>query len=197
MTDNGDGTYSYTYSMNIDGTITVLVYQERYVYGTLYPSYDFTGSPESRTYSSLYIDWSTGIIVGGIREYFTAYLYATLIPPYTETYNIFIDHNDDIRFYIDNSLVYQSWTTFSSSGSFNINLNANQRYDVYIEFRQDFGSAYIYVYWSSPHISQVAIPASAFTEKNGIGMSQYDVTVTCPPGYTGENPASPALCITE
>lgn len=44
MTDNSDGTYDYSYSVNLNGKVTVFVYEVTGVVGYYYGTVDWTGS---------------------------------------------------------------------------------------------------------------------------------------------------------
>lgn len=53
MTDNGDGTYDYSYYVDLDGVVTVFVYQEGSIFATYYDELLFAGNVYTQYISNL------------------------------------------------------------------------------------------------------------------------------------------------
>ena len=93
MVDNGNGSYSYTYSVLLDGAVTVLIQlvTTGNVFGEYYPNNSWSGSVSKANYTSkLDMDWGAGDIIPGDNDNVSAYFFTWLKPPTTETY---IDKN--------------------------------------------------------------------------------------------------------
>ena len=92
-------------------------------------------------------------------------------------------------YYINRNFINGLW-----SDSFSIQLTANTYYDIEYDGYNGPAAFSVYLYWSSPSISKVAIPSSAFVVPEIIGSSPIQVTVVCPTGYTGDDASSPYAC---
>lgn len=105
MTDNNDGTYSFSYSVLLDGTVTVVVQllTGGGVYSEWFDSTDWSGTPaRTATYASLNINGgSTYNFVNGRGTAFTANFYTKLKPPTTESYKFYLLNDDGARFQLN------------------------------------------------------------------------------------------------
>lgn len=108
MTDNSDGTYSYSYSLSLDGVVTVFVYKESYIIGTYYDSLGLTGATNIIELA----DFSNPISV----MYFPDNSIATASAEFTfnlvvteaNTYTISASFNDAFNLTIGNKLNFTS-----------------------------------------------------------------------------------------
>ena len=96
MTDVGDGTYTYSFSVQIDGALTMIIklVDASGVYATWYPNTSFSEPNEKINitaniyFSDHGINW---VSLPNGDDYFTAIFYFTLKPPTTDTCFILSD----------------------------------------------------------------------------------------------------------
>ena len=115
MIDNGDGTYSYSYTLTNDGAITIIVKLSsgNGIYSEWYPNTSYS-PPTQKVNISTNLDYSApggagwvDLPISGFSG-FTAYMYSTIFPPTTETYtfNLWIDDGGSNLMY--NFVIYYS-----------------------------------------------------------------------------------------
>jgi hypothetical protein len=97
MTDHGNGNYSYSYTVNNDGmlTIAVLLMQQNTILVEYYPNYSLSGSPTATfIIPSINHNWGSGSIFGlgfdNVSLKFISYFRA----PVTGTYTFYLDSDD-------------------------------------------------------------------------------------------------------
>ena len=93
MTDNGDGTYYFDYSVPLDGAVTIVVQllTAGNVYGEWFANTDCSGSPGLTNYTSnINFYWSSGTnIVLSQSTLVSGKIYAKLKPTVTDTYTFY------------------------------------------------------------------------------------------------------------
>lgn len=94
MTDNADGTYSYTYSVTLDGIVTVFVYKESHITGVFYNSATLTGTTNTIELNDLQnaiaaSNFPHNSVIAASAEYFF-----TLVAPDSNTYTFTANYND-------------------------------------------------------------------------------------------------------
>ena len=156
MTDNGDGTYSFQYSISVDGAITIIVQllNGAGVKGDWYNNVNWSGAPTFTNYSSVinFVGSDSQDWVGGSGSLFTATITSKIRPLFNETYTFTLNQDDGCR------LVFDGITKFDNRGvaivrsdSFSINLNSENYYDLQIDYYQQYGGitmvnlAYLYL----------------------------------------------------
>jgi hypothetical protein len=97
MTDHGNGNYSYSYTVNNDGmlTIAVLLMQQNTILVEYYPNYSLSDSPTATFWeSTINYNWGSGSVFGlgsdSVSLRFTSYFKA----PVTGTYIFYLDSDD-------------------------------------------------------------------------------------------------------
>lgn len=95
MTDWGNGTYTYDYSIEIDGTVTVFIYQTSYVDVKYYGTFDWTGTYYSDNIETLYDDILDSEVPSGNGDHASAEYRFNLTAPYSETFDFRIFYNDN------------------------------------------------------------------------------------------------------
>ena len=110
MNDNGDGTYSFDYSVSFDGAVTVIV--ELLIQGGLkvqwFPNLTYTPPAiKSNLTSNINFRWDIGNpdFLPGLNFYFTAKFFAKLKPPTTETYSFYFIQDDGSNLLIDDTAI--------------------------------------------------------------------------------------------
>lgn len=104
MTDNGDGTYSFSYTTQQSGEITVYIYLEDApgAYVEFFSNFFWFGNPYKYEFiDNINFDWSTGDVFATYSNCLTAKFYAKLLAPFTGSYDIYMKHNDGSRLYFD------------------------------------------------------------------------------------------------
>ena len=194
MTDNLDGTYSYTYSVNLDGTITmyVLLYTQYGVYAEYFNNIVYSGTVANYdTLTQMSKNFGGGLVTSTQGDCVSANFYFKIQPLLSDTYTIYLIKDDYGIFYL-NGVAKVSGT--GGTHSFSQYLNMNQFYSGKISWVEQYGSANIELDWSYTSRTQIAIPSQNLYYPAYVASSPYNIVSTCPFGYTGYNSSSPTIC---
>ncbi|MFM9279805.1 PA14 domain-containing protein [Paenibacillus jiagnxiensis] len=87
-----------------------------------------------------------------------------IVPEYSEAYTFSMIGDNGFRLYIDGQLAIDHWKNdwdveYSSSP---ITLEAGRKYDIKIEYFEDYGGSNLYLRWESPSVPKEIVPAEAF-----------------------------------
>ena len=91
---------------------------------------------------------------------FTARWTGCVQPQYNETYTFTTVADDGVRLWVNGQLLINDWTTHSSAATNSgvIALNAQQLYNIRLDYFQSSNNAQAQLYWSSPSTAQTIIP---------------------------------------
>jgi hypothetical protein len=84
------------------------------------------------------------------------------------------------------------WTY--SDENFNVNLIQGQYYYLEMWYKNDIAGGYAKLNWTPPGSSEEVTPASVLYYRRHVGSTPYQVSVTCPTGYSGVDASSPYKC---
>jgi hypothetical protein len=122
---NGDGTHSYSYTINLDGKITysIILYTQGGIYSEYFDNTNASGTvAKTNITSTLNFNWGLGSIFSGNFETVSARYLAKIKAPTTDTYTIFFFRDDGVRIYIDGTLKLNYWASGQEERSFTISL---------------------------------------------------------------------------
>ena len=112
MTDNGDGTYSYSFTSTSNGKLTVFAYFESNtggIYAVFWNNLNLSGNPDKTwMYSSIVQRWSTLVTTNKLAPT-SGRLTAYLTVPQNDTYTIYYNHDNGGRLYFSGSMVIDNW----------------------------------------------------------------------------------------
>jgi uncharacterized repeat protein (TIGR03806 family) len=115
----------------------------------------------TRTDAVVNFNWSsTGPATTIGQSNFTARWTGAVQPQYNETYTFTTIADDGVRLWVNGRLLVDDWTTHSSAAtnSGSITLNAQQLYNIQMDYFQSNGDAVAQLLWSSPSTAQSIIP---------------------------------------
>ena len=94
------------------------------------------------------------------RTNFTARWTGSLQPQYSETYTFTTIADDGVRLWVNGQLLVDDWAAQSSAATNNnsITLNAQQLYNLRLDYFQNSSNAVAQLLWSSPSTAQAIIP---------------------------------------
>ena len=204
MTDVGDGTYTQSFSVQINGALTIIIklIDGNGVYWEWYSNISYT-SPAEKTNitSNLFfnepgLNW---VSLPAGDDYYTAKFQSTLRPPNTETYTFYVYQDNGARTIIDGIIRADHYGDggIVITDSFSMPMNAGQSYPLVIYLYESWGASSIKLYWSTPTIPMQMIPKDYFFYTKKVVSSPYQITVNCPYGYTGSDPSSPTKWVTQ
>ena len=197
MTDNGDGTYIYNFSVQLDGAVTIIIRLTNtgIVNWKWYSNSNFSGAPVKTNTTNTINFVSNDIFsnfIPGQNTYFTGIVSGIITPPFTSTYTFYFGNDDGSRMYFNHDLkVDNLYSLGVFSNSFTVSLVEGAYYNFLIYYYQ--GPVYIKLTlsWSWDYFSITPVPSSAFTTNDIIGSSPYLMTTVWPTGYRGSDPSSP------
>lgn len=129
--------------------------------GEYYDTINFSGTRILRTDGTINFDWSTGSPISGIgADTFSIRWTGQIEPLYNNTYTFYTTSDDGVRLWINNQLIINNWTDHAPTiDQASIVLNANQKYDIRLEYYENGGGAAIRLEWSSPSQTRQVVPA--------------------------------------
>lgn len=132
------------------------------VQGEYFNSVDLTGAPAlARTDAALNFSWAGSPGAGVNTDNFSVRWLGQIEPRTTDTFTFYTQTAGGVRLWVNGTLLIDQWAFHASaehSGS--IALQAGQRYDVVMEFRDDAGTAEARLRWSGPAQPKEAVPAT-------------------------------------
>jgi cysteine-rich repeat protein len=192
MTDNNDGTYSYTWIPDNEGKLSIsVVKMNRFsVLGTYYNTVDLSGTAVSSNYSTnINYNWGGFDVIPGQGDYVSAKYEAYLKSPYTGTVtlNLYVDNYGAL--WVDGiqkfNYMTASWVWTRST---TVSMIKDQFYHIEAHFGEITGGAIVQMSYSYTGQPSTIIPTSQFYYPEYVSSSPYTVTVTCPTGYNGTHP---------
>ena len=202
MADNGDGTYSFNYSVVLDGEVTVVVKLDYkgVVKWKWYSNYSLTEPPTlTSTLSQVYFfnDGTSPTIIPGQIDYFTAKIYGKIKPPSTGSYTFYAYQDDAAQMSINgNFYINHPLFCWIEQDQFTISLDKNSYYDFLFNYNNYIGGYQLALYWSTSTLAKQLVPSDYFVDPYLVGSSPYQITTSCPTGFYGNIASSPTQCAT-
>jgi hypothetical protein len=146
MTDNMDGTYSYTYTTQLDGNITlyVLLYTQFGAYAEFFNNLLYTGVVNVvRIYPQINQNWTSGLVTLNQSDDVSANYYLKVRAPVSDDFIFYLDPNHNGYLYFDK--FGDETSTFDTGGeahdTFTLakTLDQNQFYDIKIQWKDHVG----------------------------------------------------------
>ena len=202
MTDVGDGTYTQSFSVQINGALTIIIklIDGNGVYWEWYANTSWSGTPQKKNITSNLYFYEPGInwvsLAGG-DNYYTALFQSTIRLPTTEVYTFSVVQDNGARTIFDGVIKADHYgVEIVTTDTFTLSLNAGQSYSLVIYFIETWGVSYCDVYWSTPTIPYQLIPKNYYFYTKKVASSPYQITVNWPYGYSGSVPSNPTKWIT-
>ncbi|OUC11659.1 MAG: hypothetical protein B0A82_25975 [Alkalinema sp. CACIAM 70d] len=163
--------------------------------GQYYAGSNFEQLKLTRSDASVNFDWGAGSPDSSVLEnsLFSARWSGSVVANYSETYTFFTRSDDGIRLWVDGKLLINNWVDHAlTEDQGKITLVAGQKYDIRLEYYENFGGAIVQLLWASDSQVKEIIPQSnlllpdvtaptATTDLKSItqsGGSDYRFTVT-------------------
>jgi hypothetical protein len=134
---------------------------------TYFDNRDFTGASVSRIDSTVNYNWGSGSPATGIgTDTFSARWTGKLKPRYSQTYTFYTTSDDGVRLWINGQLIIDQWNDHGPTvHSGTITLQANQLYDIRLEYYENGGGAVMKLEWQSASQAREVVPYSQLFSK--------------------------------
>ena len=186
FTDNNDGTYTTTFTINQEGSIQYNIYVNSsctacsYFWTNRYLSGDYR-------YFCNFDDINRLLryepIVDTYSNYVSARIEARVFAPETGTYTVRCQHNDGCRVYINGTTVINRWENGGKNTSGTIDLIQFQEYDLILEWYEVTGWARYHLYWQFGSYSEELVPLVPNWYNYEYSVTTSPVTVTVLPPF--------------
>lgn len=124
------------------------------LFGEYYNSTNLTGTPNTRTDTSIDFNWGTGApgVTGIGSDNFSIDWNGYVRAEETGTYFFQTESDDGVRLWVDGNLVIDNWTNHSPTvnTSTGVTLTAGQAYPVTLQYYENGGGAVIRLRWQTP-----------------------------------------------
>jgi cysteine-rich repeat protein len=194
MTDHGNGTYTYDFSLEQSGEISILIMSmnSNGVNGDYYTNSNLaSGYVKTNISSNINFIWGNDGLPGRPDNW--AARFKTYVKPlYSGTYTITVNHDDGSNFIWNGASRVNRYGEYGGfSDSFSVTLTEGIFYFFEIRYVQILFGKSLGVRWSGPSTSYQVIPNSRYFYPQYFGSIPYHVTVTCSIGYSGTDSISP------
>ena len=92
-------------------------------------------------------------------------------------YTFYVVANDGAKLYVDHKLVVDCWESDGSEMSGSLELIQGNYHDIKVEYKEESGSAFIHIYWSSNSIGKETIPNDQLFYPSHISGSPFLTTI--------------------
>jgi len=186
LTDNGDGTYSGSFTVTKAGYVTVN--PVLFVQGGIYTDAFLTDCTSSASYQGGWslaqitprLNWgSLGELPGG-RGCMFAYMYARLRPPFSADYTFNVDRDDDFKLNINGVCAMNAPCCGTLSATFH--MDKHGIYDVNMAYNEVGGGGKLFLAWFVPNVVDAYnIAPDYWWYPQRIGAAPFDIKVNAPP----------------
>jgi hypothetical protein len=131
---------------------------------------NFVGAPTlTRTDSTLNFDWAAGSPAPEISsDYFMVRWHGQVQPFYSQTYTFTVRSDDGARLWVNGQRIVNSWVLQGATDrSGTIALNANQKYDLVLEYYENTTSASAQLSWASANQAKQIVPQTQLYPADG------------------------------
>ncbi len=127
--------------------------------GLYYDNNDFTNYKLTRVDERVSFSWGSGSPDTAIEpDTFSVRWVGLVQPRYSETYTFTTNTNDGVRLWVDDTLIIDKWINQSAAWTGTIALQADQKYDIQMDYYESTGTATAYLRWSSASQAKQTIP---------------------------------------
>ncbi|MGH7215335.1 MAG: PA14 domain-containing protein, partial [Tepidisphaeraceae bacterium] len=156
---------------------------------TYFDNANFTGNSVTHIDPGVNFDFGLGSPAPGIgNETFSVRWQGQVVPQFSQTYTFHVRADDGVRLWVNGQLLVDDFTVHAAretSGS--IALVAGQKYDIRLDFFDNFHHAVAELRWSSASTPKQIIPASALVPTSGPttdALTSTDIGGVSPAGGT-------------
>ena len=128
---------------------------------TYYDNSDFSGATVEQVDSAISFDWGLNPPVFGIGpDEFSVRWEGYIEPEFSENYTFYVSADDGVKLWVNNQLLFDRWEAGIGEWSGSIDLTANMRYRIKLEYFNSTDNALISLSWSSFSTLKSVIPQS-------------------------------------
>lgn len=112
MTDESNGDYTYSFSTNTSGPVTIAVYLDNSpgVFVEWYNNWNLVGSTNHlQTVSSIDHNWGSSSLPNGMTDCTSAIYYGNLLFPSSALYTFHLEHDDGSILTIGGDQLFNEW----------------------------------------------------------------------------------------
>jgi len=198
MTDNNDGTYTYSWTPDNEGKLSIVIlYMNRFsILSTFYHTSDLTGAVDSTNYSStIDYNWGTYNVTSTQADTVSAKFEGYVQAPVTGTITLYMYVEDHGALWVDGTQKFDHMGTVAAT-EYTATFTAvtGNFYHIEAHWGETTGQAVVSLSWSYSGQTKIVIPSTSWTYPEFVSTSPFTVTVTCPSGYTGTNATNPNVC---
>lgn len=126
-----------------------------------YDNTDFTGATVEQIDATVNFNWGLNSPVFGIQpDDFSVRWTGYVEPEFSETYTFYVNADDGTRLWVNDQLLIDHWEVGTGEWSGSIDLTANVRYRIKLEYFESTDEAFVELSWSSPSVLKALIPQS-------------------------------------
>jgi len=186
QTDNGDGTYSSSFTLPKAGYATVgpILYKQgglridvAYSASNV-DAMNFVGS-WSFFQITPQLNWPTLADIPGGAPYLYMLIHGRLRPPVSADYTFYVTPDDYYQLFINGNLIVDAPYCAAASGG--THLNRHAPYDIYMRYCNAGGIACLLLDWTSAQIAQTNVPPQYWWYPERIGTAPFDIKILAPP----------------
>jgi hypothetical protein len=130
--------------------------------GQYFDNSNFTGTSMTRTDATVNFNWALGSPASSMGvDYFSVRWTGQIQPQYSQTYTFYVTGDDGVRLWVNGVLIINKWVPQDATewpGS--IALTAGVKYNIKLEYFENYGYAVSQLRWSSASTPKAIIPVS-------------------------------------
>jgi len=147
-----------------------------------YNNIDFTGASVSRVDATVNFDWKGLSPASGIAgDTFSVRWTGQIVPRYSQEYTFSTVSDDGVRLWVNGKQIINKWSNHPpETDRANVTLVAGQKYDIKLEYYQNYGGSVAALWWNSASQKGEIIPQAQMYSTTG-GTTTTPPPVTPPP----------------